>query len=542
MITTRFKIFLPMLLGLFLGLQGCKKNNNNITTLPNITIEASTVAEKFIGDVLSLDPAVSYGDQQASFNYKWFRAVRINNNSVIYRQIADKKALSYTLDSLGTLSLKLDATNISTGITASSYVSFNVVSRAERGWYVLKATSEGNTDMDAFFTTTAGSQKTVDIIKAKNGAALIGAPVGLGFSAFYTWYNPATKAFVSNNLCLFPVSAKEAVSYRIRDEKILANTDQLFFEPKPIANRNFQALICDPNLMAIVNNGKVAGMNPNSNSFLPDRSGDYSLSPQMTLAPYKYNNVNLGYILGYDDKNESFVNIRYRQTDVSYFPDNYLAGTKFNFPYNISSNKMNAKLVAMENTDGTLDSLLSSNGRAYALLKKNNNNDMFLLGLNTELLIPARYGNAGYSPIAFKQDLTSANYPELTSASLYAMNKNNPVLYFAKGNTIGSYNIETKVYSTGLLTLPAGEEITYVKFLDVQYDNISANNFRNFVVATFLNGNYKIYRFAVLGNTFSQVGATFEGAGRIKSLIYTIPSSSSSASYSSLFHSMYRYY
>ncbi|PTT00070.1 hypothetical protein DBR11_10895 [Pedobacter sp. HMWF019] len=528
--------------GLLAMVYSCKKDDNKITRLPDITISASTVTEKFIGDTLKLDPTIGYDNQQATFTYKWYKTAAITVNKTIYRQISDKKALVYTLDSLGTLNLKLDVTNTTTGITATSKTSFNVVSRAERGWYVLKATAEGNTDMDAFYTNASGSQITANIITAKNGAPLSGIPVDLGFTGFYTWYNPATKAFVSTNTCLIPVSAKEAMAYRIKDEKILANTEQLFFVPPTLATRNFQSLVCDPNLMTIVDNGKVSGMNPNANSFLPERSGDYNLSPYFTIAPYKYNNSNLGYILGFDKTSESFAIVRYKQTDISYFPDNYLAGSKFNYPYNISSNKMGCQLVFMGNTDGTLDSLSSSNGRAYGLLKKDNSNDMLLVGLNTELLIPARYGNGGFSPVAFKLDLPASSYPDLTSASLYAINKNNPILYFAKGNTIGFYNIDAKVYNSSMYNFGAGEEITYIKFIDAQYDSITANNFRNLVVATYLNGKYKVYRFTVLGNTLTQTGTLFEGTGRIKSLIYAVPSGYSSATFTSLSDSMYRYY
>jgi len=543
MLNKKYNSFLLLFAAaLLLTAYGCKKDENKITPLPDIAITASTVTEKLIGDTLKLDPTVGYGGQEATFSYKWYKTVAIGSGVTVYRQISATKALVYTLDSLGTLSLKLDATNSKTGVTASSFTSLNVVSRAERGWYILKATADGNTDMDAFFTNVNGSQSTTNIMTAKNGAPLSGLPVDLGFTGLYTWYNPATKAFVSNNSCLMPVSTKEAMAYRIKDERILANTEELFFEPPAAGARNFQSLVCDPNLMTIVNNGKVSGMNPNANSFLPERSGDYNLSPYFTLAPYRFDNANLGYVMGFDQTSESFVSVRYKQTDISYFPDNYLAGSKFNNPYNISSNKMGGQLAFLGNTDGTLDSIPSSNGRAYGLLKKDNSSDMFLVGLNTQLLLPGVYGNGGFSPVAFKLDLPASNFPDLTSASLYAINKNNPVLYFAKGSTIGFYNIDTKIYNNNMYSFAGGEEITYIKFIDAQYDSITANNFRNLVVATYLNGTYKVYRFIVLGNTLTQTGTVFQGAGRVKSLIYATPNSSSTATYTSFFHSMYRYY
>ncbi|WP_025146534.1 PKD-like family lipoprotein [Pedobacter jeongneungensis] len=542
MLSLKYKLSIVIAaLVIFCAMYGCKKNNNDITPLPDITISATTVSEKFIGDVLSINPTVAYGGQEANFTYKWFKTVQASSSLTVYKQISDKKALSYTLDSLGTLNLKFEVSNTVTGVSSFSKISFNVVSRAERGWYLLKATADGNTEMDAFYTNAVGNQSVTNIITAKNGAPMAGLPVDIGFTAFYTWYNPITKFFVSNNTCLIPVSSKEVLAYRVRDERILSSTDGLFYEPPVPASRNFQALVCDPNLMGIVNDGAAQGMDPNSSSFLPQRSGDYSLSPYFTLAPYKFNNANVGYILGFDKKSASFVTLRYKQTDISYFPDRFLTGSKFSYPYNVSSNKMGAQLVFMGNTDGTLDSLQSSNGRAYGLLKKDNSSDMMLVGLNTELLLPSRYGNGNFSPIAFKRDLLSSSYPDLASASLFAINKNNPIIYFAKGSNLGYYNIDTQVYSSSMYNF-GGEEITYVKFIDAQYDAITANNFRNLVVATYLNGKYKVYRFTVLGTTLTQTGAVFEGTGRIKSLIYAVPNGNSTATFTSLFHSMYRYY
>lgn len=245
--------------------------------------------------------------------------------------------------------MKLEATNVATGVAKNSYFSFSVVSKAERGWYILKADASGNTDMDAFLTTNRGLVITNNVITAKYGKPLTGAPVALGFTASYSWYNALTKTFITGNSCLMPVSSKEVLAYRVKDETVLATTKDLFYEEPAESTRNFQGLAADPNLMAIVNNGNVLGMNPITNAFLPERSGDYTLAPQMTLAPYK--STSLNYILGFNQTNESFVTVRYRQTDLMYFPDVYLPG----IAQSVSSNQVGGKLLFMENADGTFD-------------------------------------------------------------------------------------------------------------------------------------------------------------------------------------------
>lgn len=512
-------------LGVLLLLHSCKKSENEINPIPNISIAANVVTEKTIGDLIQISPAVSYGNQEANFNYKWFKYVVDRGNNRL-KLISENKDLNITADSLGTWLLRLEVTNVATTIMESSSITFNVISRSERGWYILKGTTDGNTDMDAFLTTVSGNQINRDIITARAGSPMTGSPVGLSFTSSYNWLNPVSNSFVGYNSCLMPVSTKEILSYRIRDEKILANTNQLFYEVPPLASRNLQGLISDPSLMTIVNNGQAHTMNLNSYSFLPPRSGDYSLSPYFTVAPYL--SSGMSYTLGFDQKNESFVGIRYRQTEVTYFPDVYLAGST------ISSNRMGGKLVFLENTDGTLDPVQTSNGRAYGLLKINNSNNMSLLGLNLQEIQPITDRDMRHSPVRSQETLSAATYPELTSASLYALNKNTPILYFTNANRIGSYTIDNRAYNTNLYSFPAGEEITYIKFLDLQYD--SPTTFRNLVVATYTAGRYKIYRFAVLGNTLTPTGTIMEGTGRVKTMIYTSPNTYN------FFNGMYRYY
>lgn len=532
MFTKKYNTLFFMLLGLALFAQSCKKNENVITRIPDITISPVSVSEKMIGDAIEIDPEVNYGGQNATFNYKWFRYVVASNRTVL-KQISTDKRLQYTADSLGNMTLRLEATNTATKIMAAITFSFNVVSRSERGWYVLKANAQGNTDMDAFLSTAKGDVINRDIIQTITGNAMAGSPVGLGFTSSYNWLNPLTNSFVGFNSCLMPVSAKEIMAYRIRDERILASTNPLFFEVPASASRNFEGLITDPGLIALVNNGQVNTMNIGSNAFLPPRLGDYTLSAHFTTAPYI--SGTLSYILGFDQKSESFVGIKYRQTDVTYFPDVYMPENGGVITTRISANRMNAKLVFMENTDGTLDTIRTSNGRAYGLLRRNGGNNMALVGLNLQEIQPISGRNLTHSPIRSLVELPSANYPELTSASTYALNKNNPILYFANANKIGTYSIDNGAYSTSIYTFGVGEEITYMKFLDQQYDTPSSNTFRNLVVGTHSSGKYKIYRFVVLGNTLSPVGTIMEGTGKVKTLLYASPNTAN------FFNAMYRY-
>lgn len=522
-----------MLISVIVFIQGCKKDENVITRIPDIMITASTIPEKMIGDVLEINPGVNYEGQQANFTYKWFKYTNSNYDAVL-KLISTEKNLKYTTDSLGAMILRFEATNTDTKISSAITLVVNVVSRAERGWYVLKANNEGNTDMDAFLTTAKGDLINRDLIKTLTGNAMNGAPVGLGFTNNYNWLDPSTNNFTNNNSCLIPVSTKETGAYRIKDERLLASTNQLFFDTPPLASRNFDGIISSPGFTVAGNNGQAYTMNNGATAFLPPRIGNYSMSSCYTIAPSSPGNDS--YVLSFDQKNESFMGLKYRQADVTYFPDTYLPEKGGVVTTTISSNNLGAKMVFMENTDGTLDTAGSSNGRAYALLRKDGSSNMILTGLNLQEILPVQGGNFSHSIIRSKDDLPAATYPELTSAKLYALNKNSPVLYFASTNRIGMYNIDSKAYKTNFYSFPAGEEISYIKFIDQQYDSPATNNFRNLVVATYQAGKYKIYRFTIAGNMLIPTEKILEGIGKVKSLLYSSPN------VNDFMNGIYRYY
>ncbi|SEM72400.1 PKD-like family protein [bacterium A37T11] len=527
------KSLLLLMSVLLLTIGSCKDENYRINAIPDITIAPLTVTDKSIGDTVKLSSTVDYGGQTANFSYKWYKYVTLPNYTQVLKLISEEKDFVAVMDSLGTYQLREEVTNTATGITAASLTTWNVVSRAERGWYVLKATVDGNTEMDGFLLSGTTIVSTPHLLSEKYGQALSGEPIGLTFTSAYNYLDPVSNKFTPNNSCLIAVSQKEIIAYRIKDEKVLANTDRLFYEVPAAASRNFAGIISDPKLMVVVNNGHAHGMNPASNSFLPERLGAYNLSPYFTIPPH-LTSTDAGYILGFDQENESFVTVRYQQTGITYFPDEYLPSPGGN-AYQISSNHLGGKLEFLENTDGSLDTLLTTNGRAYALLQPNAITGKVLLGLNLAELVPTQH-NGAHSPIRYADTLLASHYPDLVNASYYTLHKGQPILYFSYQNKLGSYQIESKNYLNQLHSFDPGEEITYLKYLDCQYDSPTSYNFSRLVVATYSNGKYKIYQFSVLGNSLHQEGPLLQGEGKVKSLIYSSPATTA------FFNALYRYY
>ncbi len=510
-------IFYFMVLSLTAVATSCKYGfDDTYNALPDIEIgnvaETGVVpSQLFLGEVLKISPQITYGSEPAAeFGFRWYKQY---SNSL--KLISEDPVLNYALDSLGVWTIRLEVTNKVTQVTAASTVSFTVISRSERGWYILKETSSGNTDMDLVRMTQEGEVDGNEYnLLAKTGNELAGKPVGLSFVYNYNWKEPGTSYFTSYISTIMPISQKGLATFRMRDEWVLESNKKMFFDDNDGNNNSLTGGITSPIQSLIVNNHKAHLMVQGMQAFLPVIPGAYSLSPYFTIT----DGTN-PYMLGFDEQSHSFVFITARAASLSTFPDAYLPEN-----YKISSNNMNGTLSFMENTDGSLNPDTLYQQRAYALFHETTRTDRcILLGLDLAQIDPlqSEFGATKYSPIMYADTISYARVPALKTATLFAMHKNYPLLYFAQGNKVSSYLIDSKIVNDGILAYPTDEEVTYLHFYECLYDT----NFRNLLVATYnaTAGTYKIYRYVVAGNDITEVGSAFTGSGRVKTLIYASP-------------------
>lgn len=510
-------IFYVMVLSLSIAAASCKYGfDDTYHELPDIEIsnvsETGVVpSQQFFGETLKISPKIVYGaDTSATFDYRWYK-----QTANALKLISKTQTLSYQLDSLGTWTVRLEVTNKQTQVTAAATVSFTVISRSERGWYILKETAGGNTDMDLVRMTANGEVDGNELdLLAKTGNELKGKPVSLLFVFNYNWKEPGNSYFTSYISTIMPISQKGLATFRMRDERVLESNKQMFFDDNDGNNNAFTGGISSPVQSLIVNNNNAHLMVQGMQAFLPVIPGDYSLSPSLTIT-----DGTTPYIMGFDEKAHSFAYITSKAASLSYFPNNYL-------PENckISSNKMNGTISFMENTDGSLNPDTLYRQRAYALFHESGRNDRcILLGLDLAQIDPGQseFGATKYSPIMYSDTISYDKFPALQSATLFAMHKNYPLLYFAQGNKIGSYLIDGKTIKENIITYPSGEDVTYLHFTECLYDI----NFRYLVVATYstATNSYQVHRYAIAGNDINEVGSPFTGTGKVKTMIYSSP-------------------
>ena len=107
------------------------------------------------------------------------------------------------------------------------------------------------------------------------------------------------------------------------------------------------------------------------------------------------------------------------------------------------------------------------------------------------------------------------------------LNKANNVLYFAKGNVVGAYNVDYDEYNESLITdIPSNENVTFIKHIKTDYETTDVN-FNGLVVATYnsINDTYKIYRYQFNGlNSLILQDEVLTGQGKAEKILYVSPS------------------
>lgn len=157
------------------------------TMMPDITIadlEEQYTATSFVEEFLDIQPVITTSIPEQNLEYRW--VVMQNNDESGAKTpkeelIGSEKNLHYEVAlSPKTYTLKLEVVDKETGFMRSKTTSLVVVTEFSKGFYILKETSDGNTDIDLFNLET-GSLGS-DLISSIHGAPLNGSPLNMSIS------------------------------------------------------------------------------------------------------------------------------------------------------------------------------------------------------------------------------------------------------------------------------------------------------------------------------------------------------------------------
>ncbi len=179
--------------------------------------------------VLEIDPEVSgYSDDELSYGWYVYGGNLEYNGDFREYQIGAEKHLSYevTLDA-GTYTLALEVVHTSTGYGAVATTTLNVTTSFSEGFYIVKETADGNTDLDIYNVNEGSLMENV--IKGKMGESLSGTPCYLDvvFSKNYT--DPNTADALTGVLASVTTNNKEFACFNTTDMEVVFDRSSILF-------------------------------------------------------------------------------------------------------------------------------------------------------------------------------------------------------------------------------------------------------------------------------------------------------------------------
>ncbi|SHM80627.1 PKD-like family protein [Chitinophaga jiangningensis] len=473
-------------INIFIGLLGllaigCTKDKSTGVTqqLPAFDVAGvpDTINLYTHQDTLRLSPAVA---SENTYDYYWtnisanFVSLYGNRNKTDTLAFTKNLELPVKLDP-GQYYLIFNVKDKRTGVVKGKEIIFNVSTRNENGWYLIKD-NNGKTDVDFIYKTG----RIDNWIAFNNGKSLDGNAVKGLFSGELRTTLTSPDLFGG----LVVLSENDAAIYRVSNGAQVYGFDSMFFS-KP-ANRNPQNVfqpMPSGNLM-LINDNKAYCMT--KGALFTNLPQTYTPSPLAVVGAMD---------LGWDIKTKSI---------FCYNGAAYAALAK----NGDNLKNMTADLLWMGGYPGprsvalTLFRLPDQRGMLYKL----NTLYGFLLGSDSLIM---------------KRD-TLAPTHGLMKASKIAGNYDSDYIYYAVGNAIYLTDVTTATERLQV-TLPEGEVVTDIQHIKYPVPATNVVYTTDYLaIATYKDGRYKVWlhKISSIGTIQPLAQPSFEGTGRINTIIY----------------------
>ena len=487
-----------------ISMNSCFKDEGNYTYDAIGEIEISNIEESYlkysyVGDVLEI-PAVVTTDY-ADMEYAWYiwegTGTSYEEEKQEMQLIGEDKELSYEVNlAPGDYTVMLKATSATNGYSALQTTHLEVSTQFLRGFYVLKETAEGNTELDLHYQD--GQPLVENMLAITGQEELAGKPLAVAPLYLQGYIDKETNKVEECNAIAVTTEQGNIAFYNTEDF-------QMVHENSDVVYGGLGA-----NIMPYV---AYSDMFYN---YILTSEGVYSVQTGYTpSSAYAYdNNVNVEggsrFITSYwvdmwgMPMNGTFYWDNQNQC-ISYF-DGY-GGMIFG-PYSENAEGMNCLMCGFTR----------SNSMAYFLLE--NTQGRHLYEISVDVNMSSISTNA-------KIDLPASS--KLAKATCYAVNADNAnYLYYVYDNKLYAYSLSERDEGTTPLSLPeipSDEEIAYLSYqwMNCTADAESGTNFTHLVVGTQKGDTYKVYMYDLAGGEPQTLVRTITGTGKVKSVVYISP-------------------
>jgi len=475
---------------------------NPVTRITIDGIESAYEKTAYVNDRLQIHPVVETGPSDDKIQYKWILinektgTTTAQGDTIQPIEIGTTKDLDYEVNvAPGKYQIRLSVTDTITGNAALAYAMLTVQTNFSKGFYILKETADGNTELDELDFTWNLAENLLTKI---DGQPMPGKPANLCQMYDQNYINQDNDEVEATNGLIIS-SEKDFGFYRSTDMKRILDRTNIFFDDSPTDEVIYGTFASSFNAMLISSKGFYSFSGGTGQFGMPD--------VECNGSPYYYIDFAA-------DGGGAYWN----PTTHGIYAFDYLLN-----PYPLTDANMGGEDITQNLTN--YDCLHCSYSyaawteRGYVILRNNANQDRYLYLIDGSF--SGQYLNSRVKLDPNSHMAKAEHYATNGSSASYIYCAEGGKLYACITNT-GDFS-EVEIKPEGI---PSGEYINFVanQFWD---DDTSGTPFNYLIVGTQSGNNYKLYLYETNGG--APVGKpvkTVEGTGKVCKVRYLNSTSS----------------
>ena len=495
-------------MALALTLTGCfdddSTSDSGAITKTIITgIDKSYIKTAYVGEHLVINPVVeSFSEDK--MEYSWLllddKTGTVGKDGKVAEPtvIGNEKNLDYEVKlSPGIYQLRLAATSKDNGYTVYATTELTVRTLFSQGFYILKETADGKTEVDLL---TLDGQKGDNLVTQTTGSPLAGRPIALYPNYGKYYINTDNDEIESSNAITVTTDNHDVYIFRTSDFKTIFDNDNIFFDKMDANEQPYGTfLVGFGNTILVTSTGLYS--TPALEGYAGESSGQYGLPVSEYGGSSYFFTVGTQYGSGamWDETSHSLYAFDYNQMASPLLFDDFTGADKTTNMTNLECLHCGMGNIA-GNVTGTFILDDKTKGERWLYLV---GVSFFGTSLNSCLLLPADSHMA--KAVAYSTNGASASF-------IYCVDGNKIYAYIYNGDEFSEVELKPE-------GIPSDETVTYIANQYWMGGSSSKQNFDYFIVATQKGGSYKLYFYETNGG--APVGMpvlTTEGSGSVKSV------------------------
>lgn len=497
------------MLTVMLTMTGCFSDDSSVADVLISDITISGVDESYnkiayVGEKLVINPTIATDYSDMTYEWLLLSPSSGSKSTAEATVIGTDKDLSYDINlPPGTYQVRLNAMSAGNGYTKYALASLIVQTEFSSGFYVLKETPEGKTDLDL---VTKDKALAENLLTKTKGQPLTGKPQSLWINYGQYYVNPDNNVVEAQNSVTVITEANEILVNRTTDFKTMFDRSSLLFEkmdedevPYAMFFQSMMGTVYASNKGFRTANSKSAmfANNPTSGQFgfpvLESGASKFVIMSPSSNGMYYW-----------DQSAHSLMTANYNMMGdpLTYKDHSGTDQTQNLTDYDCLSCGVNV-IKSSETDNFILED--KKTGKRYVYLMNTTFSSSYLTK-RVEVPATSRMAQAGI----FATNAISARY-----------------IYFIFGNKLYGYNFSSDDFAEiemPLQGIGSGETITYIANQFVA--GTKNYNYDYFIVVTQQGARYRLYFYEMAAGTGTPTGApvkTFTGTGTVKSVRGLVP-------------------